>query len=87
MKKYLVGFRCQYWRYGCNCNVDTSLEIKNNFKQKYNINYDEFCYYDLIIAENDKDAFDNAYSLQGATEDEIAREIWRYIEVIDEVVN
>ena len=84
-KMYLVGFICYNNHYGCECNIDIPNDVKEDFLEKYSFEYDEYCYYDIIIANNENQALQFAYAQQGATEEETAKEIWSEVDLIQEV--
>lgn len=85
LKKILVGFKCVNHPYGCECTIDVPERTKREFRQAHDFDYDEYCYYDLILANNESEALDIAYEQQGATEEETAREIWPDCEVIGDI--
>lgn len=87
MARYLVGFQCvnKINNISCDCTVDVPEDVKKNFYEKWGFNYDEFCYYDLVEAEDEFIALEEAYKQQGATEEEKARDIWPNVEIIGEI--
>lgn len=46
--------------YGCECNIDVPKAIKNNFKRKYGMDYDDYCLYELVEAPTEKKAYEIA---------------------------
>jgi len=55
MYSYLVGFRCFDYKYGCLCTHDIDQKVKDNFKKKYGIEYNSYCYFDYYVADNEED--------------------------------
>jgi len=79
-RRYLVGFTCYNHRYGCECTIDVPRNVKANFKRKYGIDYDEYCYYTLVEAPSEDLAEKWSWDAQGATDN--PHEIWEDAEVI-----
>jgi len=84
---YLVGFQCvnKSLNIGCECTIDIPDIEKKRFEKNHGFEYDEYCHYDLSEGETESEALNNAYSCQGATETETAKEIWPVVEIIERI--